>query len=203
MTGRLKLNTWLMPSSSTVEGPMHPLQSIVSELAQITDLKQITLSPLDNEHLAMAFRKMNDITLEDLGIQAENLGNTRHPICLTIAEHPTFHVAAFVLPKKYHMTLHDHPSMAVCSKLVAGKIQLRSFTGRRNGGNIAATIALEETKTFLNNPWLLTADAGNFHELTALEDTVMLDLILPPYDDADRPCSYYRAVPLPGGAEKP
>lgn len=202
MTGRVKLNSWLASPSSATEGPIHPLQTIVNELSQILDYQQIVGSPLNNEHLAMAFRKMSDVTLEDLGLQGDSVSYARRPLCLTIVDHPSFHVAAFVLPKKFHMSLHDHPNMAVCTKLLAGKIQLRSFTGHKRGGEIIATVALEDTKTHLNNPWLLTAELGNFHEITALEDTVMLDLIIPPYNDVSRVCTFYRAVPLPGGGSE-
>jgi hypothetical protein len=56
-----------------------------------------------------------------------------------------------------------------------------------------ATLELNMTKSATDEPWILTPNEGNFHEITPLSHCVMLDILLPPYDDCERPCNFYTA----------
>ena len=42
----------------------------------------------------------------------------------------------------------------------------------------------------------LTPDYCNLHSFTAIEATAVIDLLMPPYDDAERDCHYFAPVPL-------
>jgi hypothetical protein len=47
----------------------------------------------------------------------------------------------------------------------------------------------------------LTPDFCNLHSFTAIEATAVIDLLMPPYDDAERDCHYFAPVPpLPSPA---
>jgi hypothetical protein len=56
-----------------------------------------------------------------------------------------------------------------------------------------ATLELNMTKSATDEPWILTPNEGNYHEITPLSHCVMLDILLPPYDDCERPCNFYTA----------
>lgn len=56
-------------------------------------------------------------------------------------------------------------------------------------------LRLDEVKTASGDPWLLTAEDCNFHEITPLTDCVMLDVLLPPYDEEkERNCNFYTSL---------
>ncbi len=59
--------------------------------------------------------------------------------------------------------------------------------------NIECTLTVNMVKTAEDAPWFLTPEDGNYHEITPLTDCVLLDILLPPYDDHDRNCNFYEA----------
>lgn len=46
---------------------------------------------------------------------------------LKVQEEPGLHVGIFCLPANSVIPLHDHPGMTVLSRLLYGKMQLRSY----------------------------------------------------------------------------
>ena len=48
---------------------------------------------------------------------------------------------------------------------------------------------------------MLTADKNQFHEITAMEDCLMLDIFMPNYS-FERSCTYYRREKLEGNRDK-
>ena len=39
--------------------------------------------------------------------------------------------------------------------------------------------------------WYISTHEKNIHEFTALENTAVFDVLLPPYEEPHRPCTYY------------
>jgi hypothetical protein len=56
-----------------------------------------------------------------------------------------------------------------------------------------AHLEFDTEKKSMDSSWMLTPTDGNFHEILALQDSVMLDVLLPPYHDHDRPCKFYQS----------
>ena len=95
---------------------------------------------------------------------------------------------------------HDVPQMAVLSKVIQGDLHIREFdvrssSGRRGGDNGCEKIAElvgDCIKTSADRPWFLGSKSNNIHEFTAISNTAVFDVLLPPYDAPTRPCNYYR-----------
>jgi hypothetical protein len=175
----------------------NPLQHIYDYLEGISNIDQVTISPQSEPNLTQAITAMNSVTLEHLNLNTRIVSSLKYPISLNIASNECFDITAFALPKHYHMTLHDHPTMTVCSKLLHGKVRVRSYSSlSTNNGEIIANKELDCEKLSNDDAWLLSATTGNYHEITVLEDCVMLDLLLPPYDDKQRCCTFYEATPF-------
>jgi hypothetical protein len=138
------------------------------------------------------------VTLKDLGLS--QLKPLTQQQCVTIRETNAYHIAAFLIPKGKCIPVHDHPNMSVCSKLLAGVLRVRSFTAIDSDVSrqpIRAVLHEDVVRTVADAPWAVTAAEGNFHEFTAVEDCVILDVLLPPYAYPQRQCSFYAAKSLP------
>jgi hypothetical protein len=60
---------------------------------------------------------MNEVTLECLGLDEDTIDKMCDPQCYTVYCNDKFHIAAFFIPAGRGLPLHDHPSMAVLSKV--------------------------------------------------------------------------------------
>ena len=174
------------------------LQEIHDSLLRIGNILEAAQNPTQHPEIQYALHLMNQVTLEDLGLTEAYLATITYGQCMTIAQEPDkFEIAAFILPRGFALQLHDHPEMTVCTKLLQGSIRIRSFSGKlRNeiGDVTSATLYVDMNKTHQDDAWLLTPSHGNFHEIYPTTDCVMLDILLPPYDDPIRPCKFYKAV---------
>lgn len=107
-------------------------------------------------------------------------------------------LAVFVLPAGGRIPLHDHPNMTVFSKVLWGKLRVDSFDSlgdERVARTPSAVLAAGETR-------VLTPIEGNFHSFSAAADepVAVLDVVVPPYDNAHgRPCTYYAYEDAPVG----
>jgi len=194
----------------------HPLQVIYNILSSLTDIPAICDRPLDSDPLLQVINLMTKVQLQHLGIPSNAVGRLRHGISMKVAEkEDMFDIAAFVLPRGFTLPLHDHPNMTVVSKLLLGEVQIRSFSrckGHRDNSDpsslsetssgdeykgsddsVDCQLSVSTRKTAADAPWFLTPDDGNFHEITPITDCVLLDILLPPYDDHDRNCTFYEA----------
>lgn len=173
----------------------NPIQNVFNSLSKITNIAELLDSPHDCPQVIESLGHMNRVSLYDLGLDRSYVSDINYGQCVTIASTPLFDIAAFILPKGFTLQLHDHPNMIVCTKLIMGSMSIRSFSkiSTSNGGNIISTLELDEIKSDTDKPWLLTPHQGNYHEITPLTDCVMLDVLLPPYDDDHRSCNFYSA----------
>lgn len=50
-------------------------------------------------------------------------------------------------------------------------------------------------KTVTDKAWLLSAKVNNVHDFEAMSTTAVFDILLPPYKEPDRPCTYFQIPP--------
>lgn len=116
--------------------------------------------------------------------------------CATLYQSPLFHLAIFYLPKGTLMPLHDHPNMCVITKVLHGMINISSFNYFDSSKELVhknkdVVISTQEN----NDICVLGPIDGNLHQIKALDDTVMFDILSPPYDEMNgRICTYYKAI---------
>lgn len=194
-------------SGSDEECTSHPLQEICDQLLLLENIEAVAERPTDFVPMFQVIEAMKKVTLKDLKISSASLSKLPFGLCMTVAECPErFDISAFLLPKNFPLPLHDHPNMAVCSRLLHGKVRIRSFSrmvssssssssSDEENGRIEVQVCIDTIKTSADDPWLLSSKVGNYHEIIPLEDCVMMDVILPPYDhDHDRDCTFYSST---------
>ena len=65
-------------------------------------------------------------------------------------------------------------------------------SGRKTKNSYAATLTSDRIKTNHDPSWYLSDCLNNIHEFTAMSNTVVFDVLLPPYLEPNRPCNYYK-----------
>jgi PCO_ADO len=103
---------------------------------------------------------------------------------------PSFHASVFALAEGETIPLHDHPRMDVISKVLRGRVRVRTY----EWVDVASLVVVERTEVVLgedDEPLVIRRSPGTLHMVTALEATAFLDLFAPYYDDVVRPCRYY------------
>lgn len=199
-TGRLMFasssKTWL--SRAITQGSrnrgIHPIQQIYQSLEEIENIEKSAMNPTNCSHIASCLQEMNFLTLNDLGIKQTDLEGLSDSICMNIIRSEKYHISVFCLPKGCKLPVHDHPSMTVCSKLIVGELSIKSFTPKsvgNDGNDLYATVDKNETFFPSNESWLLTPTMGNVHEFEAQSTCVIFDILLPPYLEPHRPCTFY------------
>lgn len=129
-----------------------------------------------------------------------------------IYEDPTVSIGIFCLPKGAQLPLHNHPGMTVLSRVLYGKMRVRSYDWEASdqdhpelpfssaGASAWARQVLNQVAEPHHQPAaLFPASGGNIHEFTAVEGSqcAVLDVLAPPYDIAGgRDCTYYREARL-------
>lgn len=140
------------------------------------------------------------LTLEDVGLESGWVSAQSRPLYLPVLNRESYDLALFVLPKGYQLPTHDHPGMSVLSKVLHGALEVRSYdwTELVEDGARETKVGFAKTggplvKTPGDEAWFLSAGNGNVHSFGAVEECVVFDLLVPPYDvDGDRDCHYYR-----------
>jgi hypothetical protein len=175
------------------------VQLIYNHLSKITHLQKSIQNPHLDSNIQSCLESMNNLTLDELGIgKSVLLQSFSEPVCMEICNVSKFTLAVFILPAGSRLPIHDHPQMCVLCKLVTGTLSYRSFTAELSSKDPKEEILYDCTEVIKseNDPsWYLTPTRGNFHELTAHENCVLFDALLPPYQEPERPCSYYQANP--------
>lgn len=121
-------------------------------------------------------------------------------------------IGIFCLAQGASLKLHDHPNMLVLSKILHGAVHSRSMDLVDRsvqfelpkmlfqeddpvvvGTKLEATVAFDgvlkkEDISYLN------PEMKNVHSFKALEDTAILDILIPNYDDENRFCNFYLEV---------
>lgn len=133
------------------------------------------------------------------------------PMC---KEEDLFNIGLFFIPKGKKLPLHDHPEMLVVSKVLSGSL---NFVGidffdhriqvelpkKLYGYKPVDDFDMKEIikgklncrKTLKKNDLLyLTPFHCNIHQFEAVENSVILDILIPRYDLERRFCNFYELV---------
>ena len=132
----------------------------------------------------------------------------------SLLEGQHFQLVLFHFNKGAKIPLHDHPNMTVFTKIVFGNLHVTSFDyanrpprpklldaqeqAVKRGDSIPDPITHQivprmDAKISSSNPLLiLTPTEGNLHAFEAISETLVLDLLTPPYEpDEARNCHYF------------
>eukprot|EP00939_MAST-03C_sp_MAST-3C-sp1_P003001 g3001.t1 len=182
--------------------------------------EDLFLRPSTKAHICSndCVREISDAMLavpskEAFGIDPSNVRTSlkrfRHVTYMHVYEDPlrTFSIGIFIIPPDVSIPLHDHPGMNVWTRVLAGTLECdtydwidkkrgRARVNRRNQRVRATTEGTEEDRTESGGGvMLLSPDCDNLHAFRggASEGCAILDVIAPPYDEAEgRVCTYYR-----------
>ncbi|KAL6646050.1 hypothetical protein ACP70R_017658 [Stipagrostis hirtigluma subsp. patula] len=117
-----------------------------------------------------------------------------------------FSIGVFCFPAGATLPLHDHPEMVVLSKLLYGSVRVRSYdwvaappcAGARKCGLARVVVAGEERRAPCGASVLFPRSGGNMHAFTAVTPCAILDVLTPPYSEAQgRPATYFHDVLIP------
>lgn len=162
---------------------------------------------------------LDSLTLDDLGlkdkINHEFFSKGKDMKYIQIAEAEDVSCGIFAFPKGKGFDFHDHPNMLVFSKVLYGRIRHRSydlddlpkqtelqniFYGReKSPQDFIGTMCQDLTATMKENHILeangpgtyLLPTQGNIHKFHPLEESLLLDLLIPGYDFVERYCNFY------------
>jgi hypothetical protein len=207
----------------------HPFQVIVNSLNLIPNFEEIAENPLSCCPLQTVFQQLKNVRPKHLEVDENYFQTARYSQCMLVYGCKEFELASFLLPKGTVIPLHDHPDMTVLSKVLKGCIRIRSFSAvvrsrqgcndseaEKNDEDILVRLEFQAEKFETDDPWYLTPSHGNYHEITALSDCILFDVLFPPYNDEDdvpfddtdsesksgtygshdhRECTFYNATP--------
>ncbi|XWS57893.1 hypothetical protein CRYUN_Cryun09bG0212300 [Craigia yunnanensis] len=124
----------------------------------------------------------------------------------TIYQCDEFSLCIFFLPETAVIPLHNHPGMTVFSKLLLGKMHIKSYdwVDPVNSQDSMPSSQLRLARLKADSVFTPTCDTcvlypttgGNIHQFTAITPCAVLDVLGPPYSkEDDRDCSYYKDIP--------
>jgi len=136
--------------------------------------------------------EMEALSCADLEVDLSALDRNAPWTERLLFERPDLHASLFLVPAGRELPLHDHPGMTVLLRVLAGRLEIRSFDWVPGSPGFARarparTVGPRDCCDVLG------PRDGNLHHLRALEDTAFVDLFSPYYDEeAGRPCTYFR-----------
>ncbi|KAI8844843.1 hypothetical protein BC829DRAFT_400148 [Chytridium lagenaria] len=165
-------------------------------------------SRMPPEATDMLVHLLHRVTVQSLNVQIPSIDPIEF---YNIFSSDNLTICIFVLKKGAVMPVHDHPSMTVYSKIVSGDLHFKTFDFLPNSTYTTDTttkamgryarVEVDRVITGGGPDSLLVIDprkGPNLHCFTAVSDhVVMLDIIGPPYNDDDRPCTYFREISIP------
>eukprot|EP00124_Ichthyophonus_hoferi_P005514 Ihof_evm2s820 gene=Ihof_evmTU2s820 len=160
---------------------------------------------------------LSTVNLDDVGISGTHRPRSRPPVAYaSIISHPDFTMGIFFLGKGESIPLHDHPGMTVLSRVLYGRVRIKSRDWVINhqkdlraklAGDLLRTKPLPNfqppvREVYMNEDTYLDGQlaqhtrvldpvAGNVHAIYALTDCCFLDILSPPYAQGERDCHYY------------
>lgn len=176
--------------------PNFILQKILDQLDSIENLTESVNQPILCPKIKATLDMMNKITLSDIGINLNELSYFKFNQCANIYSCPSFDISIFILPTGKCLPIHDHPSMSVLSKVIHGELYVRSFSPNKKNNNllkngIPVSLELDTVKSNKDCSWILSPTEGNYHEFRSQSTCVVFDILLPPYEQPERECTYY------------
>ncbi|MFS8004589.1 putative cysteamine dioxygenase [Helianthus anomalus] len=144
---------------------------------------------------------------EDIGL-SRNLRFLNHDKTVfytMICQCENFLLYALLLPENAVIPLHNHPEMTVFSKLLVGKVHMKSYDlvnpdviDNPPPSPQLKLACLKEDGIFTapcKTSVLYPTSGGNIHAFTAITPCAILDVVGPPFSKEDgRDCTYYKDV---------
>ena len=176
-------------------------------------------------HVQTLCRILDDIKPEDVGLSRDLqffkpgkniIKENQRVTYTTMYKCDNFSLCIFFLPESGVIPLHNHPGMTVFSKLLLGKMHIKSYdwvdeleaeveveaepSNNLMQQNSKVRLAKMKANRVLTAPCdtsvLYPTRGGNMHEFTAITPCAVLDVIGPPYSKQHgRDCSYYKDHP--------
>jgi len=173
------------------------IQAMYDAMSRCSDVSVSARNPLMCKDVQSCLDAMNKVSLHEIGLSEDDVPFLKDNMCMDIFSSSNFNIAVFIIPSGHKLPLHDHPGMAVLSKLICGRMRYTSFSPcnsqeRRTRDTLYQYSSISKSEQ--DPAWFLTPQEGNFHEIEAEETCVMLDVLFPPYEPPQRECTYYRAV---------
>lgn len=117
---------------------------------------------------------------------------------IPVKEHHDYTLAVFILPPGSKIPLHDHPHMYVISRVLWGTLKVLGFDIVDSQQHARSNLSVTERHFDViprDGVKELTPDHGNIHSFETDQWTAVLDILIPPYDDASgRDCTYYECI---------
>ena len=129
------------------------------------------------------------------GFPLLNRSRIEHPDLTLLLRKERFEVAMLSFQPGDHIPAHDHPTMAAVSACILGGVKIWNYDSVNCEAN-AGTRLLRPVKDVVlgaGQTSLLTAAHGNIHDLTAVVESQIVDILTPSYnpDRARRSRSYF------------
>jgi len=171
----------------------HALDAFLSDVSRTFDCSPEKISDLTNRYQSL--KLSNDFVFPK---QLKIVGYL--PIH---EEYKKFNLCMFALPKGTVLPLHDHPGQHVLLRVVFGELLVNQCDLSLGGvpqnvrtGDIVS-MSSRNFRSFNQRiddvPIVVSPESGNIHEIVALEDSIFMDLVMPPYD-SERIVTYFKRV---------
>ncbi|CAM9687396.1 unnamed protein product [Scytosiphon promiscuus] len=105
------------------------VQVIYDELATMKDPEGEAKKGVDSPVIAKVMRLMDTMEPRDLGMSEGDFQGLPHSLCMPIFvdDEACFEMTVFVLPRGGEIPLHDHPNMAVMSRILFGSLEVDAY----------------------------------------------------------------------------
>ncbi|XP_004236196.1 plant cysteine oxidase 2 isoform X1 [Solanum lycopersicum] len=148
-------------------------------------------------------------TAPSLEFSSTNPGTVEAPLVTYIKIHECnkFSIGIFCLPPSGVIPLHNHPGMTVFCKLLAGTMHTTSYDWVQNHNHqanhdrgqhesrmrLAKVHVDDDFSAPCKSSVLFPESGGNMHCFKAITPCILLDVLGPPYSEAEgRHCTYYQ-----------
>lgn len=159
---------------------------------------------------------LDRLQLVDLNLPPANAWDKEEPVYLRQSASglafmeayacPTFSMGIFMMRKGTRIPIHDHPDMTVFTKVLLGRIQTQSYdiiveNGSKlegNSVNMLRRVRVHPVRVLCASDGAVLSvspESGHLHAIEAVETSVFVDVMGPPYhDDPQSNCTYYRPI---------
>ena len=141
-------------------------------------LKEFIKNKVDRNFLNLSNDKIKELF---------NLANNKIEYFDILNNSPNFVAGFFILPKDSIIPIHNHPNRFDIAKHIYGNVLIKNYNVIKNEQNEKGLIKIQENDDIYfqdSEISILTPFSSNIHEVRALENSIVFDIILPAYDEA-------------------
>ncbi|CAM9308343.1 unnamed protein product [Ascophyllum nodosum] len=207
--GGLSLSSSSEPLVQRISNELHSMKG---------DLEAHAIRGADSPMISKVLQLMDKLEPQDLGMKEGDFEGLECSLCIpvvipdTSTNQEAFEITIFVIPEGGEIPLHDHPNMAVLTKILFGSLHVESYdlvgrsgdeAGEKEPTTLSRTTSAEagartasggsgRRHEAVSSPprsvgaetpsFLLTPSKGNVHAFKAPVTCAVLDILIPPYD---------------------